>query len=77
MVWTATDAHIALWTVDASNVYAAQTQFGPYKGWSFTGLGVGADGNARLIWDNVSGQGALWSLTPSGSFTTNSQYGPY
>jgi hypothetical protein len=77
VVWTATDGHIALWTIDADNIYTGQSQYGPYAGWSFTGIGVDTDGNARLLWDDISGQAALWSLTPGGAFATNYQFGPY
>ena len=76
-VWTGTDGSIALWTLNATNQYLGQQQYGPYAGWSEQSLSVGPDGYCHLIWDNVSGAAAFWRTNSQGLYIDQQNFGPY
>ncbi len=82
LLWTNSDANqqMSLWTITGPGQFQLRN-YGPYGGpsdqWQATGMAVGGDGQARVMWCNeATGQLSLWTVASDGSFTFD-DYGPF
>lgn len=61
LLWDNADGSASIWDLGAGTAYTAHT-FGPFAGWTATGLVASPPGHVGVIWQNTSGQKSLWNL---------------
>ena len=78
-----------LWNVSSGGALVSLGGYGPYTDsgsagvagntalWRAVAVQVGADGNARLLWDHPDGRSMLWSVNGSYGIAGLTGYGPY
>ena len=67
VLWFSSGGQMITWTVydllDPGFVSGAA--YGPYPGWTAKTIARGADGAARVLWQNMDGSTVLWVMDSS------------
>ncbi|BDI33783.1 hypothetical protein CCAX7_58340 [Capsulimonas corticalis] len=72
LLWAGTTGTTTLDAYNSQNTLVNHLDLGVDAGWTARDLGVGADGNLRILWTSATGSGRLRVLTPAGSvFSTH------
>ena len=83
LIWKGPGGYAYIWPLDGSNKFAssnnsAQTEYGPYSGWTPAYYSINpTDGTRTLVWAGTGGSASIWTLDSSNSLTTYTNYGPY
>ena len=89
LVWNHPDGRVMLWSVSGTGALVSLGGYGPYTDsgsigvagntalWRAAAVQVGADGNARLLWDHPDGRSMLWDVDSSLNPAVIAGYGPY
>ena len=77
LLWNNADGRASIWSLDNSSGEYTHHEFGPYPGWTATGLSVATGNSTHLLWNNTNGMASVWDYqTTDGSFASHN-YGPY
>lgn len=75
IVWENTSTKQASIFRVASDASVTSKAFGPFSGWTPSGLAVNNDGDSDLMWNSIANELSIFDIPTSGAFTSKS-YGP-
>ncbi len=78
LLWNhAANGQASLWTLDNTGALSADTEYGPFAGWTVLGLAEAPGGEVHLLWNHTAdGQVSVWNVNADGTYGSH-QYGPY
>ncbi|MGO8670646.1 MAG: choice-of-anchor tandem repeat GloVer-containing protein [Capsulimonadaceae bacterium] len=82
VLWVSQSGEAAIWSLNnAKKGPGAGTfteySFGPYPGWTASGLSVGTDNTTHVLWLSSSGSAAVWNYDTTAGLFSQNVYGPY
>ncbi|BDI33782.1 hypothetical protein CCAX7_58330 [Capsulimonas corticalis] len=77
LLWAGTTGATTLDAYNSQNTLVNHLDLGVDAGWTARDLGVGADGNLRILWTSATGSGRLRVLTSAGSVLSTHDFSPF
>ena len=79
LLWDKTSGPItgtaSLWDADFGTGVFTSPLYGPFGGWSATGIATDEDNVTHILWNHTpDGEASLWNI---GSSVTHQEYGPF